>query len=385
MVNKMKSIIQIYNDLLELCNKTEAFTYKDQYSVAGGLYRVFSYRLASYSDFLHESAFEGRGSMWEIREDGSLIRCAARTQLKFFNAYENPFVMFPSDMLSSEIAIAMDKLDGSIISTFRDIDGVIRTKSQTSLSSEHAINSNALIQNDVGLLNGIEEAEHNQYTVNLEYTSPEFRIVLPYQEEKLTVLNVRHRITGEVLAGEALQKRFPTLYERSVSADKGNIDPAFPMRETLKQSIEAAYEMKDIEGFVVQLKDGRMFKVKTNWYCALHFTKDSINIDSRLYEAVLNGGSDDLRQMFSTDDYCMKKIDRMENLVFSCYNKLQHDVETFVNNHKHLERKDFALVVQKTLPKELNAQGLAFALYNGKPVDFKETLLKYSKDVLANF
>ena len=381
----MKSIIQIYNDLLTLCDTSEAFFFKDQQSVGGGLYRVFSYRLASYSDFLHDSAFEGRGSMWEIREDGTMIRCAARTQKKFFNAYENPFVMFPSDMLSSEIEIAMDKLDGSIISTFRDNDGVIRTKSQTSLSSEHAVNSNAMIQNDVGLLNGIEEAELNQFTVNLEYTSPEFRVVLPYQEEKLTVLNVRHRMTGEVLAGDALKKRFPSLYERSVSASKGNIDPSFPMRHTLRDCIEAAYEMKDIEGFVVQLKDGRQFKVKTHWYCALHFAKDSINVDSRLYEAVLNGGSDDLRQMFSTDDYCMKKIDRMENLVFTCYNKLQNDVETFVNLHKHLERKEFALVVQKNLTKELNAQGLAFAMYNNKPVDFKEAMLKYMKDVLVNF
>lgn len=378
-------VIQIYNDLMKLCENSDVFAYKDQTSVGGGLYRVFSYRLASYSDFLNPVAFEARGSMWEIRQDGSLIRCAARTPKKFFNAYENPFVMFPEKTLSTAIAVVMDKLDGSIISTFRDNDGVMRVKSHTSLHSDHAKNSNRLIAEDYALLNAIEEAELQQFTVNLEYTSPEFRIVLPYQTEKLTVLNAIHRVTGEVLAGKALQKRFPALYRLSVSANVGDIDPTFPMRPTLRESIMATRSMQDIEGFVVQLEDGTTFKVKTDWYCALHLTKDSINIDSRLYDAVLEGGSDDLRQLFATDQYCLDKIERMEQLVFSCYNKLQSTVETFVNEHKHLERKDFALVCTSTLPKELNMQGLAFAMYNGKSIDYKETLQKYMKDVLADF
>ena len=381
----MKSLQEIFSDLNKLCETNEAFYSKDFTSIGGGTYRIFSYRLASYSDFLAPSAFEGRGSMWEIDSDGKMIRCACRTLNKFFNAYENPFTMFPADVLSTEIAVAMDKLDGSVISTFTDNDGVLRVKSNGSLHSEHAVNSNAMIMNDVELQTDLVMADLDMYTVTLEYTSPEFRIVLPYQEDNLTVLALRHRKTGEILPSHELKQRFPVLYSRSVFAKHGAIDSTFPMRTTLRESIDAVREMKDIEGFVVQLKDGTMFKVKTDWYCALHFTKDSINVDSRLYEAVLQGASDDLKQLFSTDDYCMKKIEKMENLIFLCYNKLQADVESFVQANKHLDRKAYAMAVTSSLSKDLNRQGLAFALYNNKKVDYKDVLQKYMKDVLADF
>lgn len=381
----MSNVQDIFNDLMALTEKNDAFMWKDFISPAGGFFRIFSYRLASYSDFLEPNALECRGSMFKIDDNGELIGWASRTPMKFFNAYENPFTMYDKDTPSSDIAVVMDKLDGSIISTFVDVDYQVRTKSHASLHSDHAYNSTKMLHADKELYNEVHYAESMGYTVNMEYTSPEFRIVLPYQEDGLTVLNLRNRQTGVLLVGAALKEFSPLLYERSVFAKYGEIDATFPMKETLKESIDAVRTMTDIEGYVLILKDGRMCKIKTDWYCALHFTKDSINVDSRLYEAVINGGSDDLKQMFSTDLYAMKKIEKMEQLVFSCYNKLVHDVESFVNANKHLERKDYALKVQAELPNELGMPGLAFSLYNSKPVDYKGTLLKYMKDVLKDF
>jgi T4 RnlA family RNA ligase len=379
------SIITLYRELVQLCDTNEAFYYNDSVSKGGGKYRSFTYRLASYTDFLEPSALSCRGTMFEIDDNAEPIRLACRTPLKFFNAYENPMVMFPRDLKCTEIALAMDKRDGSIISTFMDNDNVIRTKSQTSMHSEHAVNSTALIHKDDEMHHAIIEADSEGYTVNLEYTSPEFRIVLPYQTDELVVLNLRHRETGEYLTGQELKNKFPVLYNKSVFSLYGNIDKTFPMCNTIRESVDAVFRMTDIEGFVVQLKDGTMFKIKTDWYCALHFRKDSINVDSRLYEVVLVGASDDLRQMFATDQYCLDKIARMEKLVFSTYNHLQTEVEEFVEKYKKLGRKDFALQVQLDLSKKLNRQGLAFALYNGKKVDYKEVMLKYMRDVLENF
>jgi T4 RnlA family RNA ligase len=323
--------------------------------------------------------------MFRIDEEGNFISCASRTPMKFFNAYENPFTMFDKSTLSTEIAVVMDKLDGSIISTFMDVDFNIRTKSHASLNSDHAINSTAMIHADKVLLNEIFFVEANGFTVNLEYTSPEFRIVLPYQEEGLTVLNLRNRETGELIVGERLKEISPYLYSRSVFEKYGEIDSTFPMKETLFESIDACRAMTDIEGYVLILKDGRMCKIKTDWYCALHFTKDGINVDSRLYETVVQGASDDLKQMFSTDVYAMKKIEKMEQLVFSCYNALVTESEAFYDQNKHLERKDYALQIQKVLPNELGKPGIAFSLYQQRPVDYKGVMLKYMKEVLKDF
>lgn len=381
----MSNVQEIFNDLMALTEKNDAFMWKDFISPAGGFFRIFSYRLASYSDFLEPNALECRGSMFKIDDAGNLVSWAARTPMKFFNAYENPFTMFDKSTPSTEIAVVMDKLDGSIISTFMDVDYVVRTKSHSSLNSDHAINSTRMLLNDQDLYNEIYYAESMGYTVNMEYTSPEFRIVLPYQEDNLTVLNLRNRMTGELLVGHRLKEFSPYLYSRSVFHKYGEIDSTFPMKETLYDSIEATRSMTDIEGFVLILKDGRMCKIKTDWYCSLHFTKDSINVNSRLYEAVITGASDDLKQMFSTDAYSIKKIEKMEQLIFSCYNKLVHDVESFYENNKHLERKEYALQVQASLENELGKPGLAFNLYNSKPANYKEVMLKYMKDVLVDF
>ncbi|HAN4489897.1 TPA: RNA ligase, T4 RnlA family [Escherichia coli] len=379
------TLLQIYEDLMHLCNTNDAFFYVDHKSPAGGTYRVFSYRLASYTDFMQPNALETRGSMWEIDEEGEMIRCAARTMKKFFNAYENPATMFPANTTCDDMAVVMPKLDGSVISTYRDNDGEIRCKSHTALYSDHAINSTRLINENQNLYQYIDEAERLGYTVNMEYTSPEYRIVLPYQVEQLFVLNVRHRVSGELLCGKALRDKFPCLAQYSTNMTGKDIHHTFPVRNTFRESVEEVHKMLDIEGFVCILNNGTMCKIKTDWYSSLHLTKDSIIIDSHLYEAVLNGSSDDLKQLFSTDEYAMQKILRMEQLVFSCYNALQDEVESFVKEHKHLERKEFAMKVQECLTNELNRQGLAFAMYNNKKVDYKETLIKYMKIVLKDF
>ncbi len=376
---------QIFNNLMKLTSTHEAFSWKDAESPGGGKFRIFSYRLASYTDFLEPSALECRGSLFRLDDNGNYAGCAARTPIKFFNAYENPFTMFDKSTLSSEIAVAMDKLDGSIISTYMDADYKVRTKSHASLYSEHAINSTAILHRDKDFYEEVYQAEILGYTVNMEYTSPQYRIVLPYFSDNLTVLNVRHRESGEMLVGETLKDAFPGLYKRSVSAKFGNIDSTFPMKETLLESVNAVREMQDIEGYILILKDGRICKVKTNWYSALHFTKDGINVDSRLFTTVLEGASDDLRQMFSTDIMAIKKIEKMEQLVFYWYNKLVDTVETFYAENKHLDAKSYALKVQSTLPKELNTQGLAFKLYSSQDVDYKATMLKYMKVILKDF
>lgn len=381
----MQDLKVLYTELVNLTQTNDAFSYKDFVSIGGGKFRVFSYRLASYTDFRQPSALESRGIMFEIDEAGDMVRLASRPPAKFFNAYENPYTMYDLSTLSSEIAIAMNKLDGSIISTFMDNDYKVRTKSQTSLYSEHAINANAIIEKDKVLQNEVNYAEVFGFTVNFEYTSPEYRIVLPYQKDELTVLNVRNRSTGELIVGDRLKEFSEVLYSYSVFAKCKDINDSFPMKSTLKESINAVYEMTGIEGFVLVLNDGRMCKVKTDWYCSLHYNKDSINVSSRLFEAVLNAGTDDLKQMFSTDEYCLKKIEKMEQLVFLCYNKLVHDTEKFYEENKHLERKEYALKVQKELPNELGIPGIVFNLYNNKVVNYKDIMLKYMKDIIVDF
>jgi len=82
----------LFNELMTLVEGNEAFFFND-WELDDTIYRNFNYRLASYSDFLEPSALECRGHMFEIDEDGNMVRLASLPPEKFFNHMENPFTM----------------------------------------------------------------------------------------------------------------------------------------------------------------------------------------------------------------------------------------------------------------------------------------------------
>jgi Straboviridae RNA ligase 1 len=95
---------KLYNDLMTLCDTSESFFFKDEpigHNKYGfKTFRIFNYRLCSYSDFLNESALECRGIMFEVDLKGNPIRLASLPMNKFFNYRE----------VSSDINTLVDRL-----------------------------------------------------------------------------------------------------------------------------------------------------------------------------------------------------------------------------------------------------------------------------------
>lgn len=86
--------LQMYNDLMNLVSNSDVFYFQD-FEVDGHTYRIFNYRLASYTDFMQPSALECRGHMFEIvggdkcsSQYDSPIRLATLPMQKFFNLNE---------------------------------------------------------------------------------------------------------------------------------------------------------------------------------------------------------------------------------------------------------------------------------------------------------
>src|SRR4051812_34761660 len=82
--------IQLYQNLMKLTDENEAFYFVDY-----GPYRVFNYRLASYTDFMSPDALEARGIMFYVNEwdPADLPKLVCRPFKKFFNKDENPLTM----------------------------------------------------------------------------------------------------------------------------------------------------------------------------------------------------------------------------------------------------------------------------------------------------
>lgn len=350
---------ELFDNLMELCQTCDKmkFFYKDFTSPFGTKFRIFSYNFASYTDWCLDDALECRGIMFEIDENGP-VRIASRPMEKFFNLNETPFTM---NLDFSKVSLVTAKEDGSLISTFVDA-GRLRVKSKGSIYSDQ---SDAALQwiyrseNDAFRERLLELAKDG-YTANLEYVAPDNRIVLDYQEKALVLLNIRHNDTGEYVPYKELFKDgiLRQYLVRGFDIDTSNPDFVNEIRK-----------MEGIEGFIFEMEDGLKFKLKTEWYCALHHTKDSINNNERLFGSIVANASDDLKSMFAGDTYAFNKVEAFEKVYLTWLSQSLSTLVDLNNQLVGLDRKDFALKAQVALKEQ---PGLFSILMNAfqKGLDF---------------
>lgn len=361
-------MIELYDNLMKLCAESDKgkFFYTDFVSPFETKFRIFSYNYASYSDWLLDDALECRGIMFEMDDNGP-VRIAARPMEKFFNLGENPMTM---DLNLDEVVLVTAKADGSLVSTYMDQTN-IAFKSKGSIKSSQAAEALQVFKQPhrEAFRARVTEITEAGYTCNMEYVAPTNRIVLPYQERDLILLNVRHNETGEYIPYPELFKDAalrPFLVEA--------YDPA---------SIENVRGMKEIEGFVYELASGQKFKMKTEWYCALHHTKDSINNNERLFEVVVAGGADDVIAMFTGDDYAREKVNAF-TIVHLDY--LSNTLGLLLDAQKQLagkDRREFAIKGQELCKPYPGLFSVLMNTYQ-RPQETEQTIAQINKVFLKN-
>lgn len=373
--------ITLYTDLMTLDAETEAFFFND-HVLDDTTYRIFNYRIASYTDFCRPNALECRGIMFEMDGENA-VRLACRPQVKFFNLGENPFTM-NLDLSADNIKSVMMKEDGSLISSFMH-NGEVRFKSKGSLSSDQADWANMWFTKQSNeLREAISILTRTNHTLNFEYCAPYNRIVLNYPAESMILLNGRCNETGETIHVDQMGTTLRSIAVKSADEYSENF-----RYYSDKELVEKYSGFQDIEGFIVELQDGLFFKLKTDWYLVQHRAKDSVDSPRRLFEAVINEASDDLKTLFHDNSYVLNTIVEMEERAAKIYNHLVERVETFVDDHIDLinrnERKEYALAGQKEFQgSEKMYFGLAMQWYiakrgDGDEPDYKQFCLKHYK------
>lgn len=362
--------LALYAQLIELTETTEAFYFQD-FELEGKKYRIFNYRLSSYSDFLKPGALECRGIMFEVFDDilQSLVkaRLVSRPMQKFFNLNENPMTMGLD--LSKVDSIEL-KADGSLMSTYFH-DGRVRMKSKGSLFSEQAVDAMKYLAATPRLYANLYDCEARGWTINLEWCAPFNRIVIGYDKPHLKVLNVRHRMTGKYMPRHVVEFLF---------------DPEFVIDRVETNGLDTAEFVKsipsmqdDIEGYIARIGD-LWFKIKTEKYMSLHHAKDSINNPRRLFEAVLDEGVDDLRSMFAHDTLAISQIEEMQVKVTAMYNTLVAQCEEYYQTQKDNDRKTFAIGAQGLSLHGNKLLSIVMNLYQGKDPDYKGFLKSRYKE-----
>lgn len=353
----------LYNNLMNLVNASDAFYFVDQ-KVGSTVYRVFTYRLASFADFQLVDALECRGHTFNMSVEPPSLVCLPPN--KFFNYGEH--IGWGTEIDLQDVDYVMDKLDGSLISTVVS-DGIL-LKSKTSFTSQQAGEATDLINSaqHVDFKEKIMQAVNSGHTVNFEFTSPTNQIVIGYNEPRLTVLNVRSNVDGSYWKYDQLVDFF--------GAD--NVVKKIEFNTSTAAFIEAVSDMTGVEGVIIKFNNGLMVKHKTNAYAHLHHLKDNVNNPRRLWEACVNELGDDLRASFVDDQISLKKIIAYEELAARTYNEILNIIEAFYAVNKSLDRKSYAILGQQVLPKN-GVFSLAMNLFLNKPVDVKGFMIKNYK------
>lgn len=365
----MQSIKELYQNLINLCvDDNTKFYFADTVTSLGTKVRIFDYHVAGYNDWIRPDAMACRGIMFEM--NGEIpVRIMSRPMDKFFNysevigweKLETAGNMKMPDL--SKIKFVIDKRDGSLISTFMDVSGDIKNlllKSKASIRSNQANDASVwLYQEDhKDLLDFCTLYAENGFTVNMEWTAPHNQIVLCYNEHQLRILNIRHNETGEFVDFNELMKDQTFV---KYAAD------FFEVPQDGKAWIESVFAMTGIEGFVVVMEDYQMFKLKTDWYVALHHTKDSINNSERLIYACAENCTDDLRQMFRDDENSLQKIEifdaHFRDVMMNAMNKLTAAYEKC----RGMERREYAITMNNDFKNERHWFNIAMQMFAQRP------------------
>lgn len=359
----------LFSDLTNLTQIVDSPFYSvDQY-FNGHHFRIFSYRLASYTDFQHPSALECRGHTFlrdPISDTWTLVSLPME---KFFNLMENPFTM---NLDLSGHAVVMDKLDGSLISTVKVGDSFI-LKSKTSLhSTQVEMANNILFSESYDSFRSIlASCIAKNYTVNMELLHPLNQIVISYNEPALRVLNIRSNDTGEYISPVIVGFAMEDIVEQYF----------FGADVDLESYLLSIKDMKGMEGVVVKKLYGNNhlhFKVKTEQYSSLHGLVSNLNSNRRLYELIVMEGMDDAMPLIQNNPVLLSLVESETVRIRGIMNSVEKEAREFYETNKHLIRKDYAILGQEKLVR--NVFNLAIGLYIGKDLDMKEFMMKRYDD-----
>ena len=292
-----------YDESVALTIGKDAPFYESKLVVNNYSVSIFNYRLAQYSDFIDNSAFEMRGISYVFNSDGSLFKRYLLLH-KFFNLNQVEETQY-SLIKDYKIKSISNKEDGSVASFIKLPNGEIIGKSKMSFESEQALGMNRLYNSISDLKRFVDWSLDNDLVAVFEYVAPTNRIVLKYSDEELILLRLRDNKTGEYL-------------DLSKFSDKiGSIKVAPSDVGTLDELVELSHSVEDKEGWIIEFTNGLFIKIKTAWYCELHgLLTDDLYREHILVNYILDEKIDDvLGQIPETEVEAHERIDKIINVV----------------------------------------------------------------------
>lgn len=321
---------------------------------------VGCYMFMDSSTFDSAEALECRGIAFDTQG-----RICSRPLHKFFNLGEKEWLSAARLQERSDLVAVFEKLDGSMLATAW-VDNTLQWRSKKSFSSDVVkLTQEFLRQPEQAHLEAFaREVASQGMTAIFELTHPQARIVVSQDKPRLRLLHVRDNESGQYVLLDG-QHRIHAMVEKHGV-------PVAPRYDglSLSQVLGTLESMNEQEGYVLQFANGDMVKLKCPWYLRLHRSITFLR-ERDIAVAALNEVLDDVKGALAEAGVDLAPVLEVESRVKKRMLELTDEIETIVNQSRHLERKDFALK-HKGHP----LFGLLMVQYLGKELDLKDWFLK---------
>ncbi|QFT69653.1 RNA ligase [Labrenzia sp. THAF35] len=257
--------------------------------------------------------------------DGSVL---ARPLHKFKNIGESPEVA-PAALDFTQPHTITEKLDGSMIHSAM-IDGEVVFMTRMG-RTDHALTAERHLTPAVrDYCAGLHRVGQ---TCIFEWTAPDNRIVINYEESQLSLLAVRSNRygtyanqAGMVYAAAHMQIPHARGFNRH--------------HTSATDFLAYVRDLKGLEGFVVRFADGTWVKAKAEDYVLKHRAKDSVTQEKNILRLVLNGELDDVLPVL--DPRTADSARRYRDEVLRGVDGTARGLRTIVNIHAGMSQKEFA-------------------------------------------
>ena len=320
---------------------------------------------------------EARGITFNSLDVNRPGQIASRPFHKFFNLNEREETL-AYKLNWSKVTRVMDKRDGSMIHPVlnpANLRSELLFKSKKVVDSEVAVAATNFVKQRPNYIEFCRLMLESGITPIFEWTSPNNRIVIGYQEPELKLLHARMNVPGIYL-------RLDDLKRRSGFYNIPMVDEVTEF-SSFEQLMEAAKTRENTEGWVIQFEDGEMVKVKTEWYMKRHRAMTFYR-ERDIVELLIDEQLDDVKAMLVGDGIDVAAITNIEARFAADMREIIESVDDVYQAVREKTAKDAAAEL-----KGHKLFGLVMSRHNGKQPNYIQHFQKnyfkqnYSLDTLG--
>jgi RNA ligase len=329
-----------------------------------GSYIVFNYLISCDASFPHPST----GDPVLDREYAILRECrgiifSKKTGKKLASRYHKFFNINEKAETQSSVIdwdrphYLLLKVDGSMITSFTDDDGVFHWGTKMG-ATDVAGPVKEFVSKHPYYEEFSKNLQENGKTAIFEWMSRQQKIVIDYPKDTLMLTAIRDTDTGVYATHDEMVAAVGDLdipVVDMISGNVGNIDSL----------IEKTRDTTGIEGYVIRFDDGSMLKLKCLEYVTIHRAKDAICSEKDVWKLFIEDSLDDIKPLLPEED--RDSLDRFSNAFRSIIDGVASNFATLVAEQKKIigdDKKAFAIgFVSKRATWE---RGLLFKIWEGK-------------------